>query len=140
MVTIMCNTDRKERSQILWSSAISYSFIDLNEGFDTINHETLLVKLEDYRSRGIINSWFWSYLTDRKQTTQENNAVSEAETTLCGVPQGSHVRPLLFRTLHQWYLQVFALCLLSVCKDISKIIASNNLAKLESLELWACQR
>lgn len=56
MVNIMCNTDRKERSQVLWSSAISYSFIDLNEGFDTINHETLLAKLEDYRSRGIINS------------------------------------------------------------------------------------
>lgn len=65
MVTIMCNTDRKERSQVLWSSAISYSFIDLNEGFVTINHETLLAKLEDYRTRGIINSWFWSYLTDR---------------------------------------------------------------------------
>lgn len=58
MVNIMCNTDRKERSQVLGSSAISYSFIDLNEGFDTINHETLLAKLEDYRSRGIINSWF----------------------------------------------------------------------------------
>lgn len=52
MVNIMCNTDRKERSQVLWSSAISYSFIDLNEGVVTINHETLLAKLEDYRSRG----------------------------------------------------------------------------------------
>ena len=39
-------------------------------------------------SRGLIE------LTDQKQTTEVNNVVSEAETTLCGVPQGSVLGPL----------------------------------------------
>ena len=74
-------------------------FIDLKKAFDTVNHEILLAKLENYGIRGVINSWFRSYLTDRKQTTEVNNVVSEAETTLCGVPQGSVLGPLLFLQL-----------------------------------------
>ena len=61
-------------------------FIDLKKAFDTVNHVILLAKLENYGVRGVINSWFRSYLTDRKQNTEINNTVSEAETTLCGVP------------------------------------------------------
>ena len=55
-------------------------FIDLKKPFDTVNCEILLAKLDNYGIRGVINSWFRSYLTDRKQTTKVNNIVSEAET------------------------------------------------------------
>ena len=53
-------------------------FIDLKKTFDTVNHEILLAKLENYGIRGVINSWFRSYLTDRKQTTEVNNVVAKA--------------------------------------------------------------
>ena len=58
--------------------------------------KTLLAKLENYGVRGVINSWFRSYLTDQKENMEVNNVVSEAETTLCSVLQGSVLGPLLF--------------------------------------------
>ena len=66
-------------------------FVDLKKAFDTVNQEILLAKLENYSVRGVINSWFRSHLTDRKQNTEVNNVtvVSGAETTLCGVPEGT---------------------------------------------------
>ena len=38
--------------------------------FDTVDHKVLLVKLNYYGFRGIVNQWFFSYLINRKQTTE----------------------------------------------------------------------
>ena len=71
-------------------------FIDLQKAFDTVNHSILLHKLSHYGIRGIVNNWFSSYLSNRIQTTQVGPHVSRKERTLCGVPQGSVLGPLLF--------------------------------------------
>ena len=95
----------------------------------------MLAKLENYGIRGVINSWFRSCLTDRKQTTEVNNVVSEAETTLCGVPQGSVLGPLLFQLyindIYNSSSSLFAFYLFA--DDTSIILANNNLKELESL-------
>ena len=69
-------------------------FIDLQKAFDTVNHSILLHKLSQYGIRGIANDWFSSYLSNRIQTTQVGPHVSRS--TLCGVPQGSVLGPLVF--------------------------------------------
>ena len=85
---IQDNMDRK-----MYSCGI---FIDLKKAFDTVDHDILLGKLDYYGIRGVINNWFSSYLKNRMQTTLVGNCVSNKETTLCGVPQGSVLEPLLF--------------------------------------------
>ena len=57
--TIHSNMDNRKYSRGI--------FIDLKKAFDTVNHEILLTKLEHYGIRGVINSWFRSYLSDRRQ-------------------------------------------------------------------------
>lgn len=73
-------------------------FIDLKKAFDTVNHNILLDKLNYYGSRGIINQWFFSYLSNRAQTTARmiKSYVSSRLNINCGVPQGSVLGPLLF--------------------------------------------
>ena len=70
-------------------------FSDLQQGFDTVNHDILLQKLEHYGGRGNTLNWFQSYLTGRAQYVTVNGHVSGSLPVSCGVPQGSVLGPLL---------------------------------------------
>ena len=76
-------------------------FLDLSKAFNTLDHTTLLRKLDLYGLRGICNTWFEKYLKNRmlvmKLTTAENKTVrSETYNITYGTAQGSYLGPLLF--------------------------------------------
>ena len=66
--------------------------IDLKKAFDTVCHERLLLKLNNYGIRGNAYDLLKSYLTNRYQYVHINNNSSTSKQ----VPQGSILGPLLY--------------------------------------------
>ena len=71
-------------------------FLDFAEAFDTVNHDVLLTKLEYYGVRDMPLKLFKSCLQNRQQCIKINSNISDFQTILCGVSQGSVLGPLLF--------------------------------------------
>ena len=73
------------------------TLLDLTAAFDTIDHELLLLRLENrFGIKGAALAWFKSYLADRVQTVCIDGVSSEPSDLVCGVPQGSGLGPILF--------------------------------------------
>lgn len=48
-------------------------FLDLKRGFDFVNADIFLEKIEGYRSDGTVKKWFEIYLEERKQKVKISN-------------------------------------------------------------------
>ena len=73
------------------------SLLDLSAAFDTIDHSTLLSRLQ--HTFGISHtalSWFRSYLCGRSQVVSVGGFSSQSASLEYGVPQGSVLGPILF--------------------------------------------
>ena len=74
----------------------STAFLDFKKAFDRVDHRVLINALSRFTNRNTLN-WFRSYLDNRTlQVVIENNHTSPILSINCGVPQGSHLAPILF--------------------------------------------
>src|SRR6218665_1008065 len=71
-------------------------FFDISKVFDTVNHDILLSKLDNFGIRGVVKSWFTDYLNNITQFVLVKGVTSITSRITCGVPQGSILGPLLF--------------------------------------------
>ena len=71
-------------------------FIDLSKAFDTVDHDILITKLENYEVNGNNLHWLKRYLKNRKQYLNFNNKITNSSLITCAVPQGSILGHLLF--------------------------------------------
>ena len=71
-------------------------FIDLRKAFDVCSHDILLKKLKSLGITGISYKWFESYLSERMQSVDVNETLSEEKLLNISVIQGSILGTILF--------------------------------------------
>ena len=97
-------------------------YTDFAKAFDKVCHETLLLKLNCLGFKGQFLCWLSSYLKDRFQFVKINHNRSRLFQVTSGVPQGSHLGPLLF---------------LLFINDLSTVIQfSNSLLFADDLKIY----
>jgi len=73
------------------------ALLDMAAAFDTVDHLTLLRRLEvSYGISGTVHDWF-TYLSGHRQYVRNESTRSMNTAVLFGVPQGSVLGPILFQ-------------------------------------------
>jgi hypothetical protein len=115
-------------------------FIDLTKAYDVLNHKLLLEKLSSCGIRGTMNSWFRSYLTNRRhfieinQSDSSNVMVNRYRSSFMeikqGVPQGLVLGLLLF--LLYIPLNIHGANLVMFTDDINVLIMDSDVGALQN--------
>ena len=69
--------------------------MDFVNAFDRVWHPGLLFKLSSTGASPDCTAWFCSYLSERTITVRVGTALSSPRKIAAGVPQGSHLGPVL---------------------------------------------
>lgn len=86
--TILCNMESGYQTDAI--------YLDFSKAFDSLDHSLLVKKLAKYGVSGVLREWLSSYLTGRTQRVRVKDQLSATFMATSGVPQGSHLGPLLF--------------------------------------------
>lgn len=78
------------------STQVDAIYLDFSKAFDTVNHGRLISKLGNLGICGSLLQWLNSFLLGRTQSVRIKGFLSSDFAAPSGVPQGSHLGPLLF--------------------------------------------
>ena len=71
-------------------------YLDYRKAFDSVPHQRLLEKLNEFGIKGKLRAWLEDFLMSRTMTVGVRGALSQLQAVLSGVPQGSVIGPRLF--------------------------------------------
>ena len=71
-------------------------YLDFAKAYYKVDHCTLIGKLKAMGVSGPLGQWLGSFLLERTQSFKIRNTLSDKETIISGVPQGSLLGPVMF--------------------------------------------
>ena len=101
-------------------------YTDISKAFDSVCHKILIHKLKIWGVQDPYLAWISSYLSDRRQCVKLCGAVSEQFYVPSGVPQGSHLGPILFLIFINDIAHTFKHCHFLLYADDLKFFTSVN--------------
>ncbi len=110
-------------------------YLDLSKAFDKVNHTLLVAKLAGYGVGGSLLKWLNSYLTHRTLAVKYDGCLSAPFSVLSGVPQGSHLGPLLFILFMNDIVYVILTNHLMFADDIKVFGSVSSTSDFERLQL-----
>ena len=125
----------KNMNDNLWPVII---YLDFFKSFDSLNHIILLSKLKFHGIQQDALYLLKSYLSNRSQYVQLDNVKSSHHAILCGIPQGSVLRPLLFNIFINDIIKALSKFDFILCADDTTLVSTlenlgtlSNIAELE---------
>lgn len=76
--------------------AVRLFFEDFRKGFDLIDHKILIGKLSKFNLDSSLVRWLACFLQGRSQVTRIDTVSSSSQALCGGIPQGTHLGPILF--------------------------------------------
>ena len=88
--------DKTSSYKLILALSVDAIYLDFSRAFDSLHHELLVRKREKYGISSGASAWFGSYLSGRQPPVRVNRQLSVPYEATSGVPQESHLGPVLF--------------------------------------------
>lgn len=109
-------------------------YTDLTAAFDKLNHRIAVAKLDRLGIHGSLLQWFQSYLTGRCLSVVIGDCQSCSFAATSGIPQGSHLGPLIFLIYFNDVNSVIEGPRLSYADDLKMFLRIRSLEDCDSLQ------